>query len=216
MKLILLGAPGAGKGTQAEVICDKLNIPAISTGNILREAMKNGTEMGLKAKSFIDSGALVPDDVIISIIKERLVQDDRKNGFILDGVPRTVAQAQALEEMGVEIDHVIDIEVPDETIMQRMTGRRVCGECGATYHLVYNPPKVENTCDKCGHELIIRKDDHPDTVKDRLQVYHEQTEPLKDFYKELNVLYMIEGDKPVEEVMKDTLNALGVKSALEG
>lgn len=158
----------------------------------------------------------MPDAVVIEMVNERLKQDDCKNGFILDGFPRTVPQAQALKEMGVEIDHVIDIEVPDETIMQRMTGRRVCGECGATYHLVYNPPKVENTCDKCGHELIIRKDDHPDTVKDRLQVYHEQTEPLKDFYKELNVLYMIEGDKPVEEVMKDTLNALGVKSALEG
>ena len=178
--------------------------------------MRDGTEAGKKAQEFGNAGKLVPDAVVIEMVNERLKQDDCKNGFILDGFPRTVPQAQALKEMGVEIDHVIDIEVPDETIMQRMTGRRVCGECGATYHLVYNPPKVENTCDKCGHELIIRKDDHPDTVKDRLQVYHEQTEPLKDFYKELNVLYMIEGDKPVEEVTKDTLNALGVKSALEG
>lgn len=216
MNIILLGAPGAGKGTQAEKICEYCHIPQISTGNIIRAAMRDGTEAGKKAQEFVNAGKLVPDAVVIEMVNERLKQDDCKNGFILDGFPRTVPQAQALKEMGVEIDHVIDIEVPDETIMQRMTGRCVCGECGATYHLVYNPPKVENTCDKCGHELIIRKDDHPDTVKDRLQVYHEQTEPLKDFYKELNVLYMIEGDKPVEEVMKDTLNALGVKSALEG
>ena len=216
MNIILLGAPGAGKGTQAEKICEYCHIPQISTGNIIRAAMRDGTEAGKKAQEFVNAGKLVPDAVVIEMVNERLKQDDCKNGFILDGFPRTVPQAQALKEMGVEIDHVIDIEVPDETIMQRMTGRRACGECGATYHLVYNPPKVENTCDKCGHELIIRKDDHPDTVKDRLQVYHEQTEPLKDFYKELNVLYMIEGDKPVEEVMKDTLNALGVKSALEG
>lgn len=216
MNIILLGAPGAGKGTQAEKICEYCHIPQISTGNIIRAAMRDGTEAGKKAQEFVNAGKLVPDAVVIEMVNERLKQDDCKNGFILDGFPRTVPQAQALKEMGVEIDHVIDIEVPDETIMQRMTGRRVCGECGATYHLVYNSPKVENTCDKCGHELIIRKDDHPDTVKDRLQVYHEQTEPLKDFYKELNVLYMIEGDKPVEEVMKDTLNALGVKSALEG
>ena len=216
MNIILLGAPGAGKGTQAEKICEYCHIPQISTGNIIRAAMRDGTEAGKKAQEFVNAGKLVPDAVVIEMVNERLKQDDCKNGFILDGFPRTVPQAQALKEMGVEIDHVIDIEVPDETIMQRMTGRRVCGECGATYHLVYTPPKVENTCDKCGHELIIRKDDHPDTVKDRLQVYHEQTEPLKDFYKELNVLYMIEGDKPVEEVMKDTLNALGVKSALEG
>ena len=191
MNIILLGAPGAGKGTQAEKICEYCHIPQISTGNIIRAAMRDGTEAGKKAQEFVNAGKLVPDAVVIEMVNERLKQDDCKNGFILDGFPRTVPQAQALKEMGVEIDHVIDIEVPDETIMQRMTGRRVCGECGATYHLVYNPPKVENTCDKCGHELIIRKDDHPDTVKDRLQVYHEQTEPLKDFYKELNVLYKI-------------------------
>lgn len=150
------------------------------------------------------------------MVNERLKEDDCKNGFILDGFPRTVPQAQALRDMGVEIDHVIDIEVPDEIIMQRMTGRRVCGDCGATYHLVFNPSKVENVCDKCGHELIIRKDDHPDTVKDRLHVYHEQTEPLKGFYEKLGVLYEIEGTKPVEEVTKDTLKALGAQSALEG
>ena len=215
MKLILLGAPGAGKGIQAEVICKHLGIPAISTGNILREALKSGTEMGLKAKAFMDAGQLVPDEIVIGIIKDRLAEEDCKNGFILDGFPRTVPQAQALQEMGVEIDHVIDIEVPDETIMQRLTGRRVCGECGASYHIINNPPKVENVCDKCGHELIIRKDDHPDTVKDRLQVYHEQTEPLKDFYEKRGLLYMIEGTRPVEQVTKDVLNALGVQSALE-
>ena len=178
--------------------------------------MKNGTEAGKKAQEFVNAGKLVPDEVVIDMVNERLKEDDCKNGFILDGFPRTVPQAQALRDMGVEIDHVIDIEVPDEIIMQRMTGRRVCGDCGATYHLVFNPSKVENVCDKCGHELIIRKDDHPDTVKDRLHVYHEQTEPLKGFYEKLGVLYEIEGTKPVEEVTKDTLKALGAQSALEG
>ena len=159
MKLILLGAPGAGKGTQAEIVCDKLNIPAISTGNILREAMKNETEMGVKAKAFIDSGALVPDDVIIGIIKERLAQDDCKNGFILDGVPRTVAQAEALEEMGVGIDKVVDIEVSDERIIQRLSGRRVCSACGASYHTTAKPSVKPDVCDRCGGALIVRKDD---------------------------------------------------------
>ena len=209
MNIILLGAPGAGKGTQAEKICEYCHIPQISTGNIIRVAMKNGTEAGQKAQEFVHAGKLVPDAVVIEMVNERLKQDDCKNGFILDGFPRTVPQAQALQEM------VIDIEVPDETIMQRLTGRRVCGECGASYHIINNPPKVENVCDKCGHELIIRKDDHPDTVKDRLQVYHEQTEPLKDFYEKRGLLYMIEGTRPVEQVTKDVLNALGVQSALE-
>ena len=216
MNIILLGAPGAGKGTQAEKICEYCHIPQISTGNIIRAAMRDGTEAGKKAQEFVNAGKLVPDAVVIEMVNERLKQDDCKNGFILDGFPRTVPQAQALKDMGVEIDHVIDIEVPDEVIMQRLTGRRVCADCGATYHMVYNPPKVQDVCDKCGHELIIRKDDHPDTVKDRLQVYHEQTEPLKDFYEQLGLLYMIEGTNPVEQVTKDTLNALGVKSALEG
>ena len=215
MNIILLGAHGAGKGTQAEKICEYCHIPQISTGNIIRAAMKNGKEAGQKAQEFVHAGKLVPDAVVIEMVNERLKQDDCKNGFILDGFPRTVPQAQALQEMGVEIDHVIDIEVPDETIMQRLTGRRVCGECGASYHIINNPPKVENVCDKCGHELIIRKDDHPDTVKDRLQVYHEQTEPLKDFYEKRGLLYMIEGTRPVEQVTKDVLNALGVQSALE-
>ena len=216
MNIILLGAPGAGKGTQAEKICEYCHIPQISTGSIIRAAMKNGTEAGKKAQEFVNAGKLVPDEVVIDMVNERLKEDDCKNGFILDGFPRTVPQAQALRDMGVEIDHVIDIEVPDEIIMQRMTGRRVCGDCGATYHLVFNPSKVENVCDKCGHELIIRNADHPDTVKDRLHVYHEQTEPLKGFYEKLGVLYEIEGTKPVEEVTKDTLKALGAQSALEG
>ena len=210
MKLILLGAPGAGNGTQAEVICDKLNIPAISTGNILREAMKNGTEMGLKAKSFIDSGALVPDDVIISIIKERLVQDDCKNGFILDGVPRTVAQAQALEEMGVEIDKVIDIEVADDTIVKRLSGRRVCASCGASYHTIFKPSVKPDVCDRCNGQLIVRKDDEPSTIVERLKVYHELTEPLVEFYKERGKLVVVEGVEGVENTTKLLFEKLGV------
>ena len=210
MNIILLGAPGAGKGTQAEKICEYCHIPQISTGNIIRAAMRDGTEAGKKAQEFVNAGKLVPDAVVIEMVNERLKQDDCKNGFILDGFPRTVPQAQALKEMGVEIDHVIDIEVPDETIMQRMTGRRVCGECGATYHLVYNPPKVENTCDKCGHELIIRKDDHPDTVKERLHVYHEQTEPLKGYYDAQGKLKSIDGTKGIHETEKFAVEALGL------
>ncbi len=215
MNIILLGAPGAGKGTQAEKICEYCHIPQISTGNIIRAAMKDGTEAGLKAQEFVHAGKLVPDAVVIEMVNERLKQDDCKNGFILDGFPRTVPQAQALKDMGVEIDHVIDIEVPDETIMQRLTGRRVCSECGATYHLVNNPPKVAGVCDKCGHELIIRKDDHPDTVKDRLQVYHEQTEPLKDFYGKLGSLFEIDGTKSVEQVTKEVFSALEKKPAAQ-
>lgn len=215
MNIILLGAPGAGKGTQAEKICEYCHIPQISTGNIIRAAMKDGTEAGLKAQEFVHAGKLVPDAVVIEMVNERLKQDDCKNGFILDGFPRTVPQAQALKDMGVEIDHVIDIEVPDETIMQRLTGRRVCSECGATYHLVNNPPKVTGVCDKCGHELIIRKDDHPDTVKDRLQVYHEQTEPLKDFYGKLGSLFEIDGTKSVEQVTKEVFSALEKKPAAQ-
>ena len=180
MNLILLGAPGAGKGTQAEKICEKLGIPAISTGNMLREAMANGTEMGLKAKSFIDAGKLVPDDVVIGNIRVRLQADASKNGFILDGFPRTIPQAEALDAMGVRIDRVIDIEVPDEKIAARLSGRRVCLKCGATYHTEYKKPKTEGVCDVCGDKLVQRKDDMPETVLDRLKTYHEQTEPLKD------------------------------------
>ena len=210
MKLILLGAPGAGKGTQAEVICDKLGIPAVSTGNILREAMKNGTEMGRKAKSYIDSGALVPDDVIIKIIKERLAQDDCKNGFILDGVPRTVAQAEALETMGVDIDKVVDIEVADETIVKRLSGRRVCSACGASYHTLYKPSANPDRCDRCNGQLIVRKDDEPATIVERLRTYHELTEPLVDLYKERGKLVVVEGQEEVADTSRLLFEKLGV------
>lgn len=208
MNLILLGAPGAGKGTQAEVICDHLNIPAISTGNIIREALKNGTELGLKAKSYMDSGALVPDEVVIDIIKERLSKDDCQNGFILDGFPRTVPQAEALDAMGVKIDKVIDIEVADEKIMQRLSGRRVCEKCGASYHIDYKPSKTEGKCDKCDGNTVLRKDDHPDTIKERLEVYHEQTEPLKDYYAKTGKLTIVEGQEEVKDTTALTLKAL--------
>ena len=208
MKLILLGAPGAGKGTQAEIISKKLNIPTISTGNILREAIKNGTEIGLKAKSFMDNGKLVPDDVIIGIVKERVSRDDCANGFILDGVPRTIPQAEALEQQGVHFDRVVSIEIEDSVIEARMTGRRVCGTCGASFHVTANPPKVEGVCDLCGKELIVRKDDTPETVKSRLKVYHEQTEPLKDFYEKLGVLKLVDGNQPIEAATGDILAAL--------
>lgn len=208
MKLILLGAPGAGKGTQAEVICEHLNIPTISTGNIIRAALKAETEMGLKAKEFINNGQLVPDDVVIGIIKERLAEDDCNNGFILDGFPRTIPQAEALDEMGIEIDKVIDIEVPDEKIVERMSGRRVCPACGNSYHLLYKKPEKDGICYACGAELIIRADDHPDTVKDRLEVYHSQTEPLKDFYGKKNKLFIVEGQEEVKDTSALVLKAL--------
>lgn len=208
MKLILLGAPGAGKGTQAEVICKALNIPAISTGNIIREALAQGTEMGLKAKSFMDAGQLVPDDVVIGIIKERLSKDDCANGFILDGFPRTIPQAEALDAMGVIIDRVIDIEVPDEKIAARMSGRRVCKDCGSSYHLEYKAPKAEGVCDACDGELIQRKDDAPETVLDRLAVYHKQTEPLKDFYSKKGILRIVEGQEEIADTSALTLKAL--------
>ena len=210
MKLILLGAPGAGKGTQAEIISEKLHIPTISTGNILREAIKNGTETGLKAKSFMDAGKLVPDDVIIGIVSERVAQPDCANGFILDGVPRTIPQAEALEAAGIHFDRVISIEIEDTVIEARMTGRRVCGSCGASYHITAHPPKVEGVCDACGKELVIRKDDAPETVKNRLKVFHAETEPLKDFYEKLGVLKLVEGNQPIESATKDILAALGV------
>ena len=208
MKLILLGAPGAGKGTQAEVICDALKIPAISTGNIIRDALAKGTEMGLKAKSFIDAGKLVPDEVVIGIIKDRLAKDDCANGFILDGFPRTIPQAEALDAMGIEIDRVVDIEVPDEKIAARMSGRRVCKACGASSHLEYKAPKQEGVCDACGAELIQRKDDHPDTVLERLEIYHEQTEPLKDYYSKKGILRVVEGQEEVADTSALTLKAL--------
>lgn len=199
MKLILLGAPGAGKGTQAEKIVEKYGIPAISTGNILRAAVKDGTEMGLKAKSYMDAGQLVPDEVVIGIIKDRLQEDDCSNGFILDGFPRTIPQAQALEESGVEIDKVVDIEVPDEKITKRMSGRRVCAKCANSYHLEYKKPQVDGVCDACGGELIQRKDDAPETVLARLAEYHEMTESLKDFYQNLGKLVIIEGQEEVAD-----------------
>ena len=208
MKLILLGAPGAGKGTQAEKICEKLNIPAISTGNILRAAVKDGTEMGLKAKSYMDAGQLVPDEVVIGIIKDRLNDDDCKNGFILDGFPRTIPQAQALLDSGVDIDKVIDIEVPDEAITKRMSGRRVCSKCANSYHIEYKKPKVEDICDACGGELIQRKDDAPQTVLDRLVEYHKMTEPLKGFYENLGKLKVVEGQEDVADTTKLVFAAL--------
>ncbi|MGN0538837.1 MAG: adenylate kinase [Candidatus Fimenecus sp.] len=199
MNLILLGAPGAGKGTQAEKICEKYGIPAVSTGNIIREALKNGTDMGLKAKSYIDAGKLVPDDVVIGIIKDRLAEDDCKNGFILDGFPRTIPQAEALDNMGIVIDKVVDIEVPDDKIAARLSGRRVCLKCGATYHLEFKKPAKEGICDVCGDELVQRKDDKPETVIDRLNVYHEQTEPLKDYYAKTGKLVIVEGQEEVAD-----------------
>ena len=210
MRLILLGAPGAGKGTQADIIAKRLSIPTISTGNILREAIKNGTETGLKAKSFMDKGMLVPDDVIIGIVRERLAQADCANGYILDGMPRTIPQAEALLEQGVEIDRVVSIEISDDVIEARMTGRRVCGSCGASYHIVANPPKTEGICNACGSQLVIRKDDTPETVRHRLEVYHAETEALKGFYEKLGKLRLIEGNQPIEDATRDIMAALGV------
>ncbi|MGN0532820.1 MAG: adenylate kinase [Eubacterium sp.] len=199
MKLILLGAPGAGKGTQAEKIVNKYNIPAISTGNILRAAVKDGTEMGLKAKSYMDAGQLVPDEILIGIIKDRLKEKDCENGFILDGFPRTIPQAQALEDMGVDIDKVLDIEVADEAITKRMSGRRVCSKCANSYHIEYKKPAKDGICDACGGELIQRKDDAPETVQARLVEYHQMTEPLKDFYEKLGKLVIVEGQEEVAD-----------------
>ena len=211
MNLILLGAPGAGKGTQAELLVKKLSIPAISTGNMLREAIANGTELGKKAKQFMDEGALVPDELILGIIGDRVAQSDCANGFILDGVPRTLAQAEALEAKGIRIDHVVSIEVDDSVIEGRMTGRRVCGKCGASYHVVANPPKVDGVCDSCGSELVIRKDDKPETVRKRLEVYHATTEVLKDFYGKLGRLCVVNGDQSIEGANEEILKAIGAK-----
>ena len=209
MNLILLGAPGAGKGTQAELLMEKLSIPGISTGNMLREAMKNGTPVGEKAKYYMDNGLLVPDEVIMDIVAERVAKPDCENGFILDGVPRTLAQAEALLERGVRIDHVVSIEIDDAVIEGRMTGRRVCAKCGASYHIVANAPKVEGICDHCGSELLIRKDDAPETVRRRLEVYHEQTEVLKDFYAKLGKLRLVEGNQSIEGASKEILAVIG-------
>ena len=210
MKLILLGAPGAGKGTRAEIICEKLSIPTISTGNIIREAMKNGTEMGIKAKAAVEAGQLVSDDVVIGIIKERLAEDDCKNGFILDGFPRTIPQAEALDNLGVEIDCVLDIDVKDEAIAARLGGRRVCPACGASYHLEYKKPAKEGICNACGAELIQRKDDAPETVLERLAIYHEQTEPLKSYYSKTGKLKSVPGQEEVADTTKLVFEALGI------
>ena len=209
IKLILLGAPGAGKGTQAEKISAEFGIPAISTGAIIREAIKNGTEMGASAKSYIEAGALVPDEVVIGIIKDRLAESDCANGFILDGFPRTVPQAEALDTMGVEITDVISIEVPDEKILARMSGRRVCKQCGATYHVTSNPSPKGEFCGNCGDKLTIRSDDDPAVVSSRLEVYHSQTEPLKAFYQAKGLLKTVVGQELLEDTTRLTFAALG-------
>ena len=210
MKLILLGAPGAGKGTQAEIFSKKLNIPTISTGNILRAAMKNGTPVGLKVKEYMDSGKLVPDEVVIGIVQERLAEPDCKNGYILDGMPRTIPQAEALEKCGIDIDCALSIEVSDDTIVERMSGRRTCADCSATFHVVSNPPKVEGKCDFCGGELTIRKDDKPETVKARLATYHAETEPLKEFYAQRGKLKSVDNQPTIEATTAEIVKALGL------
>ena len=211
MNLILLGAPGAGKGTQAELLVHKLSIPAISTGNMLREAIAEGTALGMEAKTYMDNGNLVPDELILGIVADRVAQPDCAGGFILDGVPRTLAQAEALEAKGVKIDYVVSIEVNDSEIESRMTGRRVCSHCGASYHIVANPPKVDGICDECGGELIVRKDDAPETVRNRLKVYHSTTEVLKDFYAKSGRLVKVNGSQPIEKANEDILAAIGAK-----
>ena len=210
MKLIMLGAPGAGKGTQAAILSEKLSVPTISTGNILRAAVKNGTPVGLRAKSYMDAGKLVPDEVIIGIVAERLAEPDCARGFILDGVPRTIAQAEALEQEGVVFDSVVDIEVDDAVIEQRMSGRLACTACGATYHVVAAPPRVEGVCDVCGGELVQRADDKPETVRSRLAVYHAETEPLRDFYAKRGLLKTVENQQTIEDTTKAILAVLGL------
>ena len=211
MNLILLGAPGAGKGTQAELLMQHLNIPSISTGNMLREAMANGSSLGKQVKQCMEEGKLVSDDLVMNLVAERTAQPDCKNGFILDGVPRTLAQAEALDARGIRIDHVVSIEIDDAVIEGRMTGRRVCTKCGATYHITVNPPKTPGICDNCGEPVVIRKDDAPETVRNRLKIYHEATEVLKDYYAAQNKLRLVEGNQPIEDAYRDILRALGEK-----
>jgi adenylate kinase len=210
MRLTLLGAPGAGKGTQAEILSRELGIPTISTGNILRAAMRAGTPVGVQAKSYVDAGKLVPDDVIMGIIRERLAQEDCKDGYILDGVPRTIPQAQTMEEMGIELDVALSIEIEDEVIVERMSGRRTCKECSTTFHIHNNPPKVEGICDNCGGELTIRKDDYPDTVLHRLEVFHNETEPVKHFYADRGKLRCVENQSTIEATTAVIKAALGI------
>ena len=211
MNMILLGAPGAGKGTQGELIARWLQIPTISTGNMLREAMRLQTPLGKQITKYMDEGSLVPDDVILSILAERITQPDCKNGFILDGVPRTLPQAEAIDAKGIRIDHVVSLEVDDDEIATRMGGRRVCTQCGASYHIVSNPPKTEGVCDHCGGKVDVRADDQPETVKHRLQVYHAKTEVLKSYYQAQGKLRLIYGNQPIENTHRDILRAVGEK-----
>lgn len=210
MNLILFGPPGAGKGTQGEIICEALGIPTISTGAMIRAAIKDGTELGKQASEIIKSGALVPDEIVVGIVKDRLAQSDCANGFILDGFPRTIPQAKALDQLGVKIDCVLSLEVSDDTIVERMSGRRSCPSCGATYHIVYNPTKDGKTCDHCSAELTMRADDKPETVLNRLQVYHSETEPLKEFYSNKGILKSVVGQDSVEETTRLVKEALGI------
>jgi len=212
MKLLFLGAPGAGKGTQADIIAKKLSIPTISTGNILRAAIKNRTPVGIRAAEYMDKGALVPDEVIIGIVEERLSEPDCANGYILDGMPRTLPQAEALEKAGIELDAAVSIDVPDEVIVNRMGGRRTCPACGASFHVTANPPKAEGICDACGAELTIRKDDAPETVKNRLKVYHAETEPIKDYFAKQGRLKTVDGSQPIDKVTADILKEIGVEA----
>lgn len=213
MKIIMLGAPGAGKGTQADKICSKYNIPHISTGDIFRANIKNNTELGQKAKSYMDKGELVPDELVVDLVVDRIKADDCTNGYVLDGFPRTIPQAEALDAalaaINDKVDYAINVEVPDENIINRMSGRRACVACGATYHIVHIPTKVEGVCDKCGAELILRDDDKPETVKNRLNVYHEQTQPLIDYYTAKNVLHEVDGTKAMEDVFSSIVSILG-------
>ena len=212
MNLILLGAPGAGKGTQAELLTQALSIPAISTGTMLREAMRNGSDLGKQVKQYMESGSLVPDELVLGIVAERVAEPDCKNGFILDGVPRTLAQAEVLDAKGVRIDHVVSIEVDDSVIEGRMTGRRVCSKCGASYHVAANPPKSEGICDLCGEALVIRKDDAPETVRHRLEVYHASTEVLKRYYEQQGKLRLINGDQDIQAISQQILTVIGAKA----
>nr|WP_297709323.1 adenylate kinase [uncultured Butyrivibrio sp.] len=213
MKIIMLGAPGAGKGTQAQMIADKYNIPHISTGDIFRANIKNGTELGKKAKEYMDKGLLVPDELTVQLLLDRVANDDCKDGYVLDGFPRTIPQADVLDaeltKLGDKVDFAVNVDVPDENIVRRMSGRRACLKCGATYHIEHIPPKVEGICDKCGSELVLREDDKPETVQNRLSVYHEQTQPLIDYYDKKNILKTVDGTKDMQEVFNDIVNILG-------
>ena len=213
MKIIMLGAPGAGKGTQAKRIAQRYGIPHVSTGDIFRANIKNGTELGMKAKAYMDAGNLVPDEITIGMLLDRIHEADCKKGYVLDGFPRTIPQAEsltaALKERGEKMDYAIDVDVPDENIINRMSGRRACLACGATYHIAYNPPKKEGVCDQCGEPLVLRKDDKPETVKNRLEVYHQQTQPLIDYYKKEGILAQVDGTQNMDQVFEDIVKILG-------